>query len=193
MIVRARGGIIGRFDSGRLTFEDPIEGDGAGRSSTARPIRDLAAHDALHRRGRPLPPDRRRLPRHGPGGRRSTSAPSAAAPRARRQRLRRSPAASRSTAGLSADAGQATTFTLRATTTADVRPAGQETGKEEPQGPRLVATRNGDRDPDGPGRRGRELDRVVRRALPQERRLRASRRPRTAARRSRRRPPRRPR
>jgi hypothetical protein len=28
--VRARGGIIGRFDSGRLVIEDPIEGDGSG-------------------------------------------------------------------------------------------------------------------------------------------------------------------
>ena len=28
--VRARGGIIGRFDSGRLVVDDPIEGDGSG-------------------------------------------------------------------------------------------------------------------------------------------------------------------
>ncbi len=27
--VRARGGIIGRFDSGRITIDDPIEGDGS--------------------------------------------------------------------------------------------------------------------------------------------------------------------
>jgi hypothetical protein len=30
VVVRARGGIIGRFDSGRITIEDPIEGDGSG-------------------------------------------------------------------------------------------------------------------------------------------------------------------
>jgi hypothetical protein len=30
VIVRAKGGIIGRFDSGRLIVEDPIEGDGSG-------------------------------------------------------------------------------------------------------------------------------------------------------------------
>jgi hypothetical protein len=28
--VRARGGIIGRFDSGRLVVDDPVEGDGSG-------------------------------------------------------------------------------------------------------------------------------------------------------------------
>jgi hypothetical protein len=28
--IRARGGIIGRFDSGRIVIEDPVEGDGSG-------------------------------------------------------------------------------------------------------------------------------------------------------------------
>ena len=30
VVVRARGGIIGRFDSGRLIADDPVEGDGSG-------------------------------------------------------------------------------------------------------------------------------------------------------------------
>ena len=30
VVVRARGGILGRFDTGRLIVDDPVEGDGTG-------------------------------------------------------------------------------------------------------------------------------------------------------------------
>ena len=47
--VRARGGIIGRFDSGRLIVEDPVEGDGSGPIVYgAERIRDLGQHRTLY-------------------------------------------------------------------------------------------------------------------------------------------------
>jgi hypothetical protein len=47
--VRARGGIIGRFDSGRLVIEDPIEGDGSGPIVYgADRIRDLGPKTTLY-------------------------------------------------------------------------------------------------------------------------------------------------
>ena len=49
VIIRARGGIIGRFDSGRLTVEDPVEGDGSGPIVYgAERIRDLGNHRTLY-------------------------------------------------------------------------------------------------------------------------------------------------
>src|SRR3954466_13330926 len=47
--VRARGGIIGRFDSGRLVVEDPVEGDGSGPFVYgAERIRELGPHTTLY-------------------------------------------------------------------------------------------------------------------------------------------------
>jgi hypothetical protein len=47
--VKARGGILGRFDSGRLVIEDPIEGDGSGPVVYgADRIRDLGGHKTLY-------------------------------------------------------------------------------------------------------------------------------------------------
>jgi hypothetical protein len=47
--IRARGGIIGRFDSGRLIVEDPVEGDGSGPIVYgAERIRDLGQHRMLY-------------------------------------------------------------------------------------------------------------------------------------------------
>jgi hypothetical protein len=47
--VRARGGIIGRFDSGRLVIEDPIEGDGSGPIVYgADRVRDLGPKTTLY-------------------------------------------------------------------------------------------------------------------------------------------------
>lgn len=47
--VRAKGGIIGRFDSGRLVIEDPIESDGkAPVVYGAERIRDLGNHRTLY-------------------------------------------------------------------------------------------------------------------------------------------------
>src|SRR5207237_3920124 len=47
--VRARGGIIGRFDSGRLVVEDPVEGDGSGpRVYGADRIRELGPTTTLY-------------------------------------------------------------------------------------------------------------------------------------------------
>ncbi len=47
--VRARGGIIGRFDYGRLIMEDPIEGDGSGPIVYgADRIRDLGPKSTLY-------------------------------------------------------------------------------------------------------------------------------------------------
>jgi hypothetical protein len=47
--IRARGGILGRFDSGRLVVEDPIEGDGSGPVVYgADRIRDLGSHKTLY-------------------------------------------------------------------------------------------------------------------------------------------------
>jgi hypothetical protein len=49
VIVRARGAIIGRFDSGRLTVDDPVEGDGSGPIVYgAERIRDLSATRTLY-------------------------------------------------------------------------------------------------------------------------------------------------
>jgi hypothetical protein len=48
--VRARGGIIGRFDSGRLVIEDPVEGDSNGppRVYGAERIRELGPTTTLY-------------------------------------------------------------------------------------------------------------------------------------------------
>jgi hypothetical protein len=47
--VKARGGIIGRFDSGRLIVEDPVEGDGSGPIVYgAERIRDLGGRRTLY-------------------------------------------------------------------------------------------------------------------------------------------------
>jgi hypothetical protein len=47
--VRARGGIIGRFDSGRLIVEDPMEGDGSGPVVYgAERIRELSPTTTLY-------------------------------------------------------------------------------------------------------------------------------------------------
>jgi hypothetical protein len=47
--VRARGGIIGRFDSGRIVIEDPVEGDGSGPVvHGARIIRELGPTTTLY-------------------------------------------------------------------------------------------------------------------------------------------------
>jgi hypothetical protein len=47
--VRARGGIIGRFDSGRLVVDDPVEGDGSGPFVYgAERIRELGPHTTLY-------------------------------------------------------------------------------------------------------------------------------------------------
>ena len=47
--VRARGGIIGRFDSGRVVVEDPVEGDGSGPIVYgADRIRELGPHTTLY-------------------------------------------------------------------------------------------------------------------------------------------------
>ena len=47
--VRARGGIIGRFDSGRLVIEDPISGDGSGPIVYgAERIRELGPRTTLY-------------------------------------------------------------------------------------------------------------------------------------------------
>src|SRR6187551_1171791 len=47
--VKARGGIIGRFDSGRLVVEDPVEGDGSGPIVYgAERIRDLGGRRTLY-------------------------------------------------------------------------------------------------------------------------------------------------
>ena len=46
--VRARGGIIGRFDSGRLVVEDPVEGDGRPFVYGAERIRELGPHTTLY-------------------------------------------------------------------------------------------------------------------------------------------------
>jgi hypothetical protein len=49
VIVKARGGIIGRFDSGRLVVEDPVEGDGSGPIVYgAERIRELSGHRMLY-------------------------------------------------------------------------------------------------------------------------------------------------
>jgi len=49
VVVRARGGIIGRFDSGRLIAEDPVEGDGSGPIVYgADRIRELGPHTTLY-------------------------------------------------------------------------------------------------------------------------------------------------
>jgi hypothetical protein len=47
--IRARGGIIGRFDSGRLVIEDPVEGDGSvPRVYGADRIRELSPTTTLY-------------------------------------------------------------------------------------------------------------------------------------------------
>jgi hypothetical protein len=47
--IRARGGILGRFDSGRLVVDDPVEGDGSGPVVYgADRIRDLGGHKTLY-------------------------------------------------------------------------------------------------------------------------------------------------
>src|SRR3990170_8259921 len=47
--VQARGGIIGRFDSGRMLVDDPIEGDGRGAIVYgAERIRELGATRTLY-------------------------------------------------------------------------------------------------------------------------------------------------
>jgi hypothetical protein len=47
--VRARGGIIGRFDSGRVTLVDPIEGDGSGPIVYgAEKITEVGPHTTLY-------------------------------------------------------------------------------------------------------------------------------------------------
>jgi hypothetical protein len=47
--VRARGGVIGRFDSGRLIVDDPVEGDGSGPVVYgADRSRDLGPHTTLY-------------------------------------------------------------------------------------------------------------------------------------------------
>jgi hypothetical protein len=47
--VRARGGIIGRFDSGRLVVDDPVEGDGSGPIVYgADRIRELGPNTTLY-------------------------------------------------------------------------------------------------------------------------------------------------
>jgi hypothetical protein len=49
VVVRARGGIIGRFDSGRLIVNDPIEGDGSGPIVYgADRFRELGPHTTLY-------------------------------------------------------------------------------------------------------------------------------------------------
>ena len=49
VVVRARGGIIGRFDSGRLIVEDPVQGDGSGPVVYgAERIRELGANRTLY-------------------------------------------------------------------------------------------------------------------------------------------------
>jgi hypothetical protein len=49
VVVRAKGGIIGRFDSGRLLVDDPVEGDGTGPIVYgAERIRDLGQHRTLY-------------------------------------------------------------------------------------------------------------------------------------------------
>ena len=49
VVVRARGGIIGRFDSGRLIADDPVEGDGSGPIVYgAERIRDLGGRRTLY-------------------------------------------------------------------------------------------------------------------------------------------------
>lgn len=49
VIVRARGAILGRFDSGRLVVEDPVEGDGSGPIVYgAERIRELPGHRTLY-------------------------------------------------------------------------------------------------------------------------------------------------
>jgi hypothetical protein len=47
--IRARGGIIGRFDSGRLVIDDPVEGDGSGPIVYgADKIRELSATATMY-------------------------------------------------------------------------------------------------------------------------------------------------
>jgi hypothetical protein len=49
VVVRARGGVIGRFDSGRLIVDDPVEGDGSGPVVYgADRVRDLGPHTTLY-------------------------------------------------------------------------------------------------------------------------------------------------
>ena len=49
VVVRARGGIIGRFDSGRLIAYSPVEGDGSGPIVYgADRIRELGPHTTLY-------------------------------------------------------------------------------------------------------------------------------------------------
>ena len=49
VIVRARGGIIGRFDSGRLIVDDSVEGDGSGPIVYgAERIRELGGRRTLY-------------------------------------------------------------------------------------------------------------------------------------------------
>ena len=158
-IIRARGGIIGRFDSGRLMVEDPVAGDGTGPIVYgAEQIRDLGRQrDAVHRRGRPLPHDRR--PVH---------------------------ACTILAVGIDVSAVGRGTVTLDATGFTDLPGRFSINGgtfqplpghadrvsrsaSRRPPADRKVSAR--ETDADRAGRRGRELDRVLRRALPQERRL----------------------
>ena len=173
VIVKARGGIIGRFDSGRLISTTSIESDGAGadrlrRRAHPRP-RQRAPH-AVRGRGRPLPHDRRPLPRPDPGGRDG------------RQRSRARHGAVLDASGFtdlpgrySIDGGPFQPLPGQPTPTRSASRRPVRPGSEPAE----------HRQPDRTGRRGRELDRVLRRALPQERRATpcAPRRP--AARRSR--------
>lgn len=49
VIVQARGGILGRFDSGRMVIEDPVGGDGSGPIVYgAERIRELGAFRTLY-------------------------------------------------------------------------------------------------------------------------------------------------
>ncbi len=49
VVIRARGGILGRFDSGRLIVEDPVAGDGSGPVVYgAERIRDLGGNKTLY-------------------------------------------------------------------------------------------------------------------------------------------------
>ncbi len=49
VVVKARGGIIGRFDSGRLIVDDPVDGDGTGPIVYgAERIREVSATRTLY-------------------------------------------------------------------------------------------------------------------------------------------------
>ena len=175
---RARGGIIGRFDSGRLIVDDPVEGDGSGPIVYgAERIRELGPHTTLY-----IGEDVRF--RLIGGSYRVTSRPSA------RTSARSAAALSCSTAAASPSSPAASRSTAAAGSrcrTTDAVHAGHRAraGRRARQGLRqgeagpvhsaravILGSSERSRYPDRARGRGRKLDRVVRRPLPEERRLR---------------------